>query len=65
MDKVWDDISYPFPNFNDAAVQVLKWKRDFFPMLTEHMITYSKWVLTHWGLVTPFGDIDLGQHWLT
>ena len=21
-------------------------------------------VLTHWGLVTPFGDIDLGQHWL-
>ena len=21
-------------------------------------------ILTHWGLVTPFGDIDLGQHWL-
>ena len=20
--------------------------------------------LTHWGLVTPIGDIDLGQHWL-
>ena len=20
--------------------------------------------LTDWGLVTPFGDIDLGQHWL-
>ena len=20
--------------------------------------------LTHWGIVTPFGDIDLGQHWL-
>ena len=20
--------------------------------------------LTHWGLVTPFGDLDLGQHWL-
>ena len=20
--------------------------------------------LTHWGLVTPFGNIDLGQHWL-
>ena len=25
---------------------------------------YFFWVLTHWGLVTPFGDIDLGQHWL-
>ena len=22
------------------------------------------WILTHWGLVMPFGDIDLGQHWL-
>ena len=20
--------------------------------------------LTHWGLVTPYGDSDLGQHWL-
>ena len=20
--------------------------------------------LTHWGLVTPFGDRDLGQHWI-
>ena len=20
--------------------------------------------LTHWGIVTPYGDIDLGQHWL-
>ena len=20
-------------------------------------------VLTHWGLVMPFGDLDLGQHW--
>ena len=21
-------------------------------------------ILTHWGLVTPYGDNDLGQHWL-
>ena len=20
--------------------------------------------LSHWGLVMPYGDIDLGQHWL-
>ena len=25
---------------------------------------YTTPYLTHWGLVTPFGDIDLGQHWL-
>ena len=24
----------------------------------------GRYELTHWGLVTPFGDIDLGQHWL-
>ena len=22
------------------------------------------WLLTHCGLVTPYGDIDLGRHWL-
>ena len=22
------------------------------------------WELTHWGLLTPHGDRDLGQHWL-
>ena len=27
-------------------------------------ILYHVKALTHWGLVTPFGDIDLGQHWL-
>ena len=21
-------------------------------------------ILTHWGLVTPYGDKQLGQHWL-
>ena len=25
MPKVWDEITYPFPNFNDATVEV--WKR--------------------------------------
>ena len=24
---------------------------------------WQKFSLTHWGLVTPFGDINLGQHW--
>ena len=25
---------------------------------------YSEWRLNNWGLVVPYGDIDLGQHWL-
>ena len=32
------------------------------PGSLKYIYIYS--VLTHWGLVTPFGDIDLGQHWL-
>ena len=34
---------------------------------SENCITSSLIIinqLTHWGLVMPFGDIDLGQHWL-
>ena len=23
--NVWDEIAYPFPNFNDYAVEVYKW----------------------------------------
>ena len=29
-----------------------------------HFDTLNTFPLTHWGLVTQFGDIDLGQHWL-
>ena len=30
-----------------------------------HNVCYYAWAeLIHWGLVTPYGDIDLGQHWL-
>ena len=43
-----------------------KGKDDF-----ENLIPYIKSLinaglseLTHWGLMTPYGNIDLGQHWL-
>ena len=28
------------------------------------MVSIGHSELTHWGLVMPYGDIDLGQHWL-
>ena len=28
------------------------------------LFRYSHHTIISWGLVTPFGDIDLGQHWL-
>ena len=51
------------------------WLYDLFPFVRMNIsldcYTYPIWyilvwffTLTHWGLVTPFGDIDPGQHWL-
>ena len=32
--KVWDEITYPFPNFNDATVEVREWISNFIPRIT-------------------------------
>ena len=39
--KVWDEITYPFPNFNGAAVEVWEWLSNFIPHFTRYVITYS------------------------
>ena len=38
--KVWDQMTYPFPNFNGATVEVWEWKSYFIPRFTGHVITY-------------------------
>ena len=57
-------INQKVANFISAYQKYLQigcWKHVLFP----HLSTGSSVsILTHWGLVTPFGDIDLGQHWL-
>ena len=39
---------------------------DLFNLILDSGIIPDIWCqgLTHWGLVTPYGDSDLGQHWL-
>ena len=39
-DKVWDEITYPFSNFNCAAVEVWEWISNFTPHFTMDLITY-------------------------
>ena len=39
--KVWDEITYPFLNFNSAAVEVWEWKRNFIPHFIMDVITYQ------------------------
>ena len=39
--KMWDEITYSFPNFNGAAIEVCEWISNFIPHFTVHVITYS------------------------
>ena len=41
--KVWDEITYPFPNFN---VEVWEWISNFIPHFIGHVITYPCWDLS-------------------
>ena len=38
--KVWDDTTYPFPDFNSAAVEAWEWIDNSIPHFAEHVITY-------------------------
>ena len=39
---VWDEISYPFPNFNGSTVEVWEWISNFIPHFIVHVITYPR-----------------------
>ena len=43
MSKVWDEISYPFPNVNVCTVEVSKWIYNFIPYVAMDEITYPFW----------------------
>ena len=44
--KVWDEFTYLFPNFNDAAVENLKSISNFIPHFLTDVITYPYWYYT-------------------
>ena len=39
---VWNEIIYPFQNFNGTAFEVSEWISNFIPHFTGHVITCSK-----------------------
>ena len=41
--KVWDEITYPFPNFNGAVIEVCSWLSNFIPHFTVHVINHQCW----------------------
>ena len=41
--KVWDEITYPFPNFNGATAEVWEWISNLIPQFIMEAITYPCW----------------------
>ena len=41
--KEWDEITYPFLDFNGATVEVQEWISNFISHFTVHAITYPSW----------------------
>ena len=35
--KVWDEITYPFPNFNGRTIEVWEWISNFIPYFILHV----------------------------
>ena len=49
--KVWEEIIYPFPNFNGCIVEVWEEISNFVTHFSGHMITYPCWGFSYTMLV--------------
>ena len=41
--NVWDEITDPFPNFNDETIEVWEWVTNFIPQFVMDVIIYPCW----------------------
>ena len=41
--KVWDEITYPFPNFNSCTIKIWEWISNLIPHFIMDLITYPWW----------------------
>ena len=41
--NVWDEITYPFLNFNGCTVEVQEWISNFIPHFIMDVTTYPRW----------------------
>ena len=54
--KVWDEITYLFPNYNGPTVEVWEWISDFIPPFTGHHSRYHSWSCVSINSVTSPKD---------
>ena len=55
--KVWDEITYPFRNFNGATVEVWEWMINFTLHITGHVNTFLRLKLIHISKSAPRSTI--------
>ena len=49
--KVWDEVTYPFQNFNGCTVEVWEWISNFIPLIIMNVITYPKHGTTFYSYI--------------
>ena len=54
---MYDEITYPFPNFNSETVEVWEWIRNFIIHFIGDVITYPCWDLSQSMLVKGAPDL--------
>ena len=59
---MWDEIAYPFENFNGTTIEIWEWISNLFHFFNGYMITYPCWA-SEWLSLTAFlGTVDIGVH---
>ena len=60
--KVWNEITYPFPNFNSCTIEVWEWISNFIPHFAGHMITDPCWDYvckrSHWEQLESLKELN-------
>ena len=66
--QVWDEITYPFPNFNGCTVELWEWISNFIPHFIMRLISYPTqfwriWVKIHSMNRPGNTDVTMYYHW--
>ena len=54
--KVWNEITYQFPNFNGCTVEVWEWIINFIQHFIGHVVTYPCWEVINVSTRGPWCD---------
>ena len=61
---MWDEITYPFPNFNGCTVEAWEWISNFIPHFIVDVITYPCWDES-WSMLVYIKELQAfaAGHW--